>query len=104
MQFKLPGTALFRNEVWFTEIQPFIRFEEYDVDDRYDNQLAAPVTWDRQRWLLGANLSLNKLTKLRFEYLYNKEQIDHQWGSRLYNAPIRDIANSEFLTQLEVKF
>lgn len=104
LQFKLPGTALFRNEVWFTEIQPFIRFEEYDVDDRYDNQLAAPVTWDRQRWLLGANLSLNKLTKLRFEYLYNKEQIDHQWGSRLYNAPIRDIANSEFLTQLELKF
>ena len=104
LKFKLPGTALFRNEVWFTGIQPFIRFEEYDVDDRYDNQLAAPVTWDRQRWLLGANLSLNKLTKLRFEYLYNKEQIDHQSGSRLYNAPIRGIANSEFLTQIELKF
>lgn len=104
LKFKLPGTSLFGNEVWFTGFQPFVRYEDYDVDDRYDNQLAAPATWDRQRWLLGANLSLNKLTKLRFEYLHNDEKIDHRSGSRLNDSPIGGIANSEFLMQLELKF
>ncbi len=57
LKFEFSGTS-FGNEKWFTGLQPFVRYEDYDVDDRYDNQLAAPVTWDRQRWLLGANVEL----------------------------------------------
>ena len=103
LKFKLPGTS-FGNDKWFTGLQPFVRYEDYDVDDRFDNQLAAPVTWDRQRWLIGANLSLNKLTKLRFEYLRNSEDINHRSGSRLNDAPFGNIANNEFLMQCELKF
>ncbi len=103
LKFKLPGTS-FGNAQWFTGLQPFIRYEDYDVDDRYDNQLAAPVTWDRQRWLLGANFDLINSTRLRFEYMGNDETIGHQSGSRLNDAPIGDITNNEFLMQLELKF
>ena len=103
LNFKLPGTS-FGNEKWFTGLQPFFRYEDYDVDDRYDNQLAAPVTWDRQRWLLGANIELIKLAKLRFEYLVNNEDINHRTGFRLNDSPVQSITNNEFLMQLELKF
>lgn len=83
----------FQGREWLTGVMPIISYGEMDIDNSYDRNLNNPLSWDRQKTMVGLIFDLYKNTKLRLEYYVNDEDTGGD-----------DIDNNEFLAQLEIKF
>ncbi|MDP7421226.1 MAG: S-layer homology domain-containing protein [bacterium] len=81
------------NKRYFTAFTPFIAMSEMDIDDRYDEALASPMSWDRDKTMYGIIFDFTKNTKLKVEYYVN----DEDTGGA-------EVNNDEMLVQLEFKF
>lgn len=83
----------FEGREWFTGVMPIISYGEMNIDNSYDRSLNNPLSWDRQKTMVGLIFDLYKNTKLKLEYYVNAEDTGGD-----------DIDNNEFLAQLEIKF
>lgn len=83
----------FKDREWFSGVMPVISYGVLNIASPYHQNPNNPLSWDRQKTMGGLIVDLSKNTKLKLEYYSNHEV-----------AGGNDVANDEFLTQLEFKF